>query len=256
MLPATPPPVLKLYFSRMCPYVHRVTTTLHLLGILTSLAEGMHSSSPLAHVDLIHIDLANKPEWFKRDINPKGTVPVLIIPNGNGIGGNSVTLADSDDTTAYLLQVYAGNTRTALLRPQDALVRYTQAVPLLDTWNDEYVPAFYALLKEQDKAKVPAAQERLVAAVRAVEAKLAPASEGAFALGGGELTVVDILCGGFLARLPVLKHYRGFDVPVAECARFEAWRKAVVGHPSVQGTLAPVDELVVAYKRLAGEPTV
>lgn len=63
----TPPPIL--YSFRRCPYAMRARLALYVSGV---------------SVELREITLRNKPTPML-DISPKGTIPVLLLPDGNVI---------------------------------------------------------------------------------------------------------------------------------------------------------------------------
>ena len=58
-----------------CPFCHKVILSLTVKNV---------------PFELIFIDLSNKPDFFTRDINPKGSVPVAVLCSGE-------VIADSDE---------------------------------------------------------------------------------------------------------------------------------------------------------------
>src|SRR4051794_23827847 len=87
-------PELKLISHKLCPYVQRAVISLTEKGV------------PFERID---IDLANKPEWFKR-ISPLGKTPVLLV--------NETPIFESAVVLEYLEE-----TQASPLHPTDPLAR-------------------------------------------------------------------------------------------------------------------------------------
>ncbi|KNE67686.1 glutathione S-transferase domain-containing protein [Allomyces macrogynus ATCC 38327] len=239
---------LTLYTSRICPFAQRTTIALHDLGLIDAIEPTPTNPNGAS---LVEIDLANKPEWYTATINPRGKVPALKLGSGGPILIESALIAE------YLYQA-AGRTDRLLTNPEDAHTRYA-ASRVTEAINDAFVPAFYALLREHDTEQQPAATAKLLSAVHDVGAVLD--AEGPYAV-GSEWSVADTLAAPFLARLVVLKHYRGFDLKDASTARdensarFVRWATALLEREAVKQTTAPAESLVVAYAKYAGPPRV
>jgi glutathione S-transferase len=76
----------KLISHKLCPYVQRSVITLKEKGI---------------DFERVDIDLANKPEWFRK-LSPLGKVPILVINDED-------VLFESNVITEYLNEVTQGN---------------------------------------------------------------------------------------------------------------------------------------------------
>ena len=63
MASRTRPPIV-FYTHTLCPYATRVALALREKGLA---------------FDLKHIDLANKPVWYAKEVNKKGLVPALQV---------------------------------------------------------------------------------------------------------------------------------------------------------------------------------
>ncbi|KNE70246.1 hypothetical protein AMAG_14398 [Allomyces macrogynus ATCC 38327] len=239
---------LTLYTSRVCPFAQRTTIALHDLGLIDAIEPTPTNSNGAS---LVEIDLTNKPEWYTAMINPRGKVPALKLGSAGPILIESALIAE------YLYQA-AGRTDVLLTNPEDAATRYA-ASRVTEAVNDAFVPAFYALLREHDKETQPAAMAKLLSAVHDVGAVLD--AEGPYAV-GTEWTLADTLAAPFLARLVVVKHYRGFDLKDAapardeNSARFVRWANALLEREAVKRTTAPAEVLVTAYAKYAEPPRV
>ncbi|KAJ3361191.1 Glutathione S-transferase U1 [Allomyces arbusculus] len=226
----------RLFISRMCPYAQRTTLALADAGIIDSIQDGKYGDG----LELIHIDLRNKPQWYLDEINPKGKVPALEITFPDT--GASRILLESAPLAQFLADTFRPSAMTPLQRFDAAMVT--------DAMGSHFVPAFYGLLREKDPEKQPEAAAKLVEAIRTVAPTLH--LDGPFALGDA-FSWAEVMSASFLMRLPVLKHYRDFDMPTDEPAfeRFQQWIDAVSAHPTVQATTASVDDIVEFYKVMA-----
>ncbi|KAI9142300.1 glutathione S-transferase [Paraphysoderma sedebokerense] len=236
---------IKLYFARICPFAHRTTIILHELGLLKSIRDFNLNAKEL---EVVHIDLANKPEWYY-DINPKGTVPTLELlnvksshdPNRNQILFESALIAE------YLADQYSSLKR---LIPETSVDKYRMKY-VVNQFVESFIPNFYGILKTQDVEKQVEVKEALLKAIRQLNILLATTSSGPYIL-GPEFTLGDALIGPFIARLSILENFRGFTVPQGnEYDRFHAYADAIVQRESVKETLATKEELFAAYAPFA-----
>ena len=78
------PRALRLVSHHLCPYVQRAAITLAEKGVA---------------FERSYIDLADKPEWFRR-ISPLGKVPLLLIDNDAVLFESAVICEYLDETTA------------------------------------------------------------------------------------------------------------------------------------------------------------
>ena len=238
---------LTLYMARICPFAQRITIALHELGLLSSISEGKQASGAL---EVVEIDLQNKPDYYLRDVNPRGKVPALRITHSEGSGNKKdEVLAESALIAELLLQ--ANRHPAALMRPEDALRRFRGGL-IVDTLGNQFIGPFFKLLGEKDTSKHAELRTKLLDGIKAVQAVLQPVDEGAFALGTKEPTLPDILSASFLVRIVVNEHWRDFKVPrTEEYARFNAWFDALKARESVRATTISAEELVEGYRGFA-----
>ncbi|KAL7754466.1 hypothetical protein RI367_000447 [Sorochytrium milnesiophthora] len=230
---------LKLYTARICPYAQRSTIALAELGLLKSLDSLSENAKNLEVVD---IDLRNKPEWYAKEVNQRGKVPALQI----GEGDNKKILIESALITQYLLEEFGAGSG---LIPSSPLERYNASL-LADVVATS--GSAYGVLLAQSDEDLQKAKDKLQQGIREInDLLLQLSSKGPFAL-GEKFTVADILTGPFIMRLPVIERLKGFKVPdTPEFARFHQWSNALKQHPSIQLTTASLDSLVEAYKAMA-----
>ncbi|KAI9184226.1 hypothetical protein H9P43_003279 [Blastocladiella emersonii ATCC 22665] len=232
---------LRLFTSKVCPFAQRATIAAHELGFVDSIAEAKYSNGAF---EVVEIDLKNKPEYYTRDINPRGKVPALEITHAES--GTKEVLVESALIADFLLQ--AADSPATLNGKARALDRF-RANLVVDTFSNQVVGAFYNLLREKDAAKQPEATEKLLEGIRAVQAFLS--ADGPYAL-GAEFTIADILTAPFLARFVVNEHYRNFVVPdTPEYARFNRWRAALAARPSVVATTPDKEVFIDGYRGYA-----
>ncbi|KAI9216117.1 glutathione S-transferase [Blastocladiella britannica] len=230
---------IKLYTSGICPFAQRTTIALHELGLIHNIDAGVHRDGD---VDIVEIDLSNKPDWYKT-VNPRGKVPALEITHTTD--GKKEVLVESALIAEFLLQ---SSNHPALLY-SDPIKRYRAGI-VIDAISNQYIGAFYGLLKEKVADNQPAAAAKLLDAIRAVQDTLV-SSEGPYAL-GAEFSIADIISAPFLARLSVNEHYRGFTIPKTdEFKRFHQWFDALRARPSIKDTTATKERLVAAYRAYA-----
>lgn len=115
---------------------------------------------------------------------------------------------------------------------------------------------FYKLLNAQTDEDKEQWSNKLHEAIRWINDRLEeyhPVQEGekdAFVL-GEELSIGDILVFPWIHRLPVVKHYRGFEVPdTDEFARFNKWVNALSNHPAIKATLTKPPEYFIEQYNL------
>ncbi|ORZ40462.1 glutathione S-transferase [Catenaria anguillulae PL171] len=231
----------KFYTAKICPFAQRASIALHELGLIDAITPGTYANGA---VELVEIDLKNKPEWYPK-VNPRGKVPALEITHP-GPDGKKEVLIESALIAEFLLQ--ANNSPLALGGPANAVKRYKAGL-VVDAVSNGFTGAFYALLREKDAEKHAELSAKLLEAIKAVQAQLAP--EGPYAL-GHEFSIADILVAPFFARLVVNEHYRGFKVPnTDEFARFNQYIEALRKRESIKATTAEAEYLINGYKGYA-----
>jgi glutathione S-transferase len=110
------------------------------------------------------------------------------------------------------------------------------------------VPAFYAVLQEQDFSKQVENTKKLQNEI----AKIVDAcdSKGPFFL-GPQMTFVDIQMAPWMIRCPrVLKYYRGWPDP-EQGSRWASWMEAIENNEHVKATTSANELYIDSYERYA-----
>ena len=207
-----------LYSSMACPYAHRAMLTIELRPVKSlhhdrtsttttnqfTIADklgldcgdalgmlGMHAGKTVA-------EMRERKEAFKRDVNPTGEVPSLLLASGSVVAESEIVCeyidAVSDATTPRLVPAEP----LAAARVRMAMKQFN-AVP----------GTLVALLKNQDESRDAA----LVAASDAAVAKFVRTldADAIFCFAGGTCTLADVHAAPFVYRFAtVLAHYRGY----------------------------------------------
>ncbi|OEL26257.1 Serine/threonine-protein kinase CDL1 [Dichanthelium oligosanthes] len=170
-----PPPNLldgsttRLYISYICPYVQRVWIARNFKGLQDK-------------IQLVAIDLQDKPAWFLEKVYPPGKVPVLEH-NGN-------IIAESLDLLSYLDANFEG----LKLLPQDDPAKQAFADELIGSSDSVVVALFRA-----GRAQGGEIGELVAPALDKVEAALGRFSDGPFLL-GQSMSAVDMVYAPFVER--------------------------------------------------------
>jgi len=203
-------PKLTLVSFDLCPYVQRAAIALAEKGV------------PFTR---INVDLANKPDWFKK-ISPLGKVPLLMV----GEPGEEKIIFESSVILEYLEETFPHP-----LHPADALTRarhraYMEfgSTILADLWTFETTPDYAAF-----DTKVAILKDKFAR----LEAELAAPDRAPGPFFAGEnFSLVDAVFA------PVFRYFDVFD-RVADFGVFgglpnvQAWRKALTQRPSVCGAV-------------------
>ncbi|KAI9189381.1 hypothetical protein H9P43_000814 [Blastocladiella emersonii ATCC 22665] len=231
----------RVFIAKTCPFAQRASIALHELGLITSFDAGKYSNGD---IEVVLIDLKNKPDWYLADINPRGKVPALEITHPES--GKKDILVESSFIAEYLLQ--AASSPLALAGANNAFQRY-RANMIVDAASNQYFSAMFGLLREKNADAQPAAAAKLLDGIRALQTTLDPA--GPFAL-GTDFTIADVLTAPFVVRIVAVEHFRGFKVPeTAEFARFRAWRAVLEARASLVATTPTRDELIEGHRGFA-----
>lgn len=205
-------PKLTLVSFDLCPYVQRAAIALAEKGVSFT---------------RINVDLANKPDWFKK-ISPLGKVPLLMV----GEPGAEKIIFESSVILEYLEEAFPNP-----LHPADALTRarhraYMEfgSTILADLWTVETTADYAAF-----DAKIAILKDKFTR----LEAELAAPDRtpGPF-FAGKEFSLVDAVFA------PVFRYFDTFDL-VADLGIFtglpkvQAWRKALAQRPSVRRAVPP-----------------
>ncbi|CCE98368.1 predicted glutathione S-transferase protein [Sinorhizobium fredii HH103] len=197
---------LTLISHHLCPYVQRAAIALHEKGV---------------PFERIHIDLANKPDWFLK-ISPLGKVPLLRIPQDKG----EAILFESSVICEYLEETQPG----AKLHPADPLTRARHrgwmefgSSILSDLWLYETT---------QDRETLEAKRSVLKTKFATIGAEL---GDGPY-FAGFKFSLVDAVFA------PIFRYFDVFDT-IADHGIFDgllrvtAWRTALAARPSVKAAV-------------------
>ncbi|KAI9142298.1 glutathione S-transferase [Paraphysoderma sedebokerense] len=232
----------RLYFSRSCPYSQRVTLVLAELGLIRSIYDSDANSS---EIELVHIDLFHKPQWFSK-ISPEGSVPcleLLHIRDPTDRNKNKV-LHESTLIAEFLAEEYSYMNQ---LVPDSPLEKYDMNYAVAK-FTSSFLPHYTKLLKAQKAEKKSSKTEKLQNGIQKINNLLESVSRGPYIL-GQHFSLGDILVASFIARLPILKEFREFDVPRSgEYQRFHAYVDALMKRGSVKVTTPSMDELSDAFR--------
>jgi glutathione S-transferase len=193
---------LTLVSHKLCPYVQRAVIALTEKGV---------------RFERIDVDLANRPEWFRR-ISPLGKTPVLLA-------------GDSAIFESAVILEYLEETQPNPMHPDDPLARaehrawieFGSAI-LNDIWSLYTAPDEAAF-----SARVTALREKFLR----IEGRLkTPWFDGA------RFSLVDAVFG------PVFRYFDAFD-RIADFGilgglpKIATWRAALAARPSVQDAVSP-----------------
>lgn len=234
---------IRLYSCSVCPYVQRVTIALHECGAIQNIQPGKQDGPN--GVELIEIDLRNKPAEFLQKVNPAGTVPVMVLNDA----GKELKLFESAPIARFVLQHYA----SPLVKDISDLEEY-RANFFAESFAQPFTSAFYPLLS----TGAPEHADKMRAVIAKTEALLKANHDASGAkntdkvyAAGGKFGLADVLCAPFLARLPVLAKYRQFHAPSGpEFAFFSKWIETCANHPSVKATTASESVFFAGYAHM------
>jgi glutathione S-transferase len=193
---------LTLVSHKLCPYVQRAVIALTEKGV------------PFERID---IDLANKPEWFRK-ISPLGKTPVLLV--------GDIPIFES----AVILE-YLEDTQSPALHPADPLARAEHRAWIefgSAILND--IAAFYA-------AKDEATFEAKRAALREKFARLEARLNGPW-FDGETFSLVDAVFGPVFRYHDAFERIGDFGI-LDDLPKVAAWRDALAARPSIAAAVAP-----------------
>ncbi len=196
---------LHLVAFKLCPYVQRSVITLEEKGI------------PYQRTD---IDLAHKPDWFKK-LSPTGKVPLLILkPNGQ-----QEVLFESAVICEYLDEITPGSLlqQPPLGRAQDrSWIEFSTLI----------LNHIGKLYNAKDKTEFDQIQAILAEQFSRLDKKIAQQAQAAY-FNGENFSLVDA------AFAPVFRYFEVFEHDIEiTCFKglsaIQHWRKELANRPSVQ----------------------
>ncbi|XP_066396914.1 protein IN2-1 homolog B-like [Miscanthus floridulus] len=176
----------RLYISYICPYVQRVWIARNFKGLQDN-------------IQLVAIDLQDKPAWFLEKVYPPGKAPVLEH-NGN-------IIAESLDLLSYLDANFEG----PKLFPRDQDPAKQAFADELIASSDSVIIALFRAGRAQAQGQGDDdISELLAPALDKVESSLGRFSDGPFLL-GKSMSAVDMVYAPFVERFKdffaAVKHY-------------------------------------------------
>jgi glutathione S-transferase len=193
---------LKLISHKLCPYVQRAVIALTEKGVA---------------FERIHIDLANKPDWFLK-ISPLGKTPVLVV------GDHAIF------ESAVILE-YLEETEAKPLHPTDPLIRAEHRAWIefgSAVLND--IAGFYAAADEATfKAKAAQLEQRF--------ARLETRVSAAPWFDGESFSLVDAVFGPVFRYFDVFDGIGDFGILAAK-PKLARWRQNLAARPSVKSAVS------------------
>ncbi len=186
------------------------------------------------------INLQNKTADFTQ-ISRYGKVPA--IKHGD------VEIYESAIINEYLEEVF----------PQPSLLPYSPGVKAIariwiDYANTLLLPAFNKFLRSKHTEEQEQGRREFTEALLYIEqeglGKLS--GNGSYFL-GDKLSLVDISFYPWFERLPVLEHFRQFNLPT-ETPRLQRWWNTVRERDSVKVVANPVEFYIERFAKILGEP--
>jgi glutathione S-transferase len=186
------------------------------------------------------IDFQSKPADFTQ-ISRYGKVPA--IKHGD------IEIYESAIINEYLEEVFPEPPLLPSEPGKKAIARIW-----IDYTNTRLVPAFNKFLRGKDVAEQEQGRREFTEALLYIEqeglGKLS--GNGAYLL-GNNLSLVDISFYPWFERLPVLEHFRKFDLPT-ETPRLQTWWNTVRDRDSVKAVANPVEFYIERFSKILGEP--
>jgi glutathione S-transferase len=214
-----------LYFAKASTFSQRTRVVLIEKGIEFSSTE---------------IEFPNKPAEFTQ-VSRYGKVPA--IKHGD------VEIYESAIINEYLEEVFPEPALLPSEPGEKAIARIW-----IDYANTRLAPAFNKFLRGKDVVEQEQGRREFTEALLYIEqeglGKLS--SDGSYFL-GDSLSLVDISFYPWFERLPVLEHFRKFDLP-AETPRLQAWWKKLRDRASVKAVANPTEFYIERFTKILGEP--
>ncbi|XP_010253425.1 PREDICTED: glutathione S-transferase L3-like [Nelumbo nucifera] len=214
---SSPPPLFdgttRLYISYTCPYAQRVWITRNCKGLQEK-------------IQLIPIDLQNRPAWYKEKVYPVNKVPSL--EHNNEVRGESLDLIKYIDSHFGGPPLFTNDPAKKVFAEE--LLSYT------DTFNRTVITSF----KEDIGKEVETALDY-------IETALSKYKDGPFFL--GQLSLVDIAYAPFIERFqPFLLEVKKYDITSGR-PKLAAWIEEMNKIDAYTQTQRDPQELIEIYKK-------
>jgi glutathione S-transferase len=193
---------LTLVSHKLCPYVQRAVVALTEKGV------------PFERVD---IDLADKPDWFRR-VSPLGKTPVLLV-------------GDTAIFESAVILEYLEDTQAPALHPADPLARAEQRAFV--EFGSAILNDIAGLYAAPDQAAFNARRAVLREKFIRVETRLrTPWFDGAC------FSLVDAVFGPVFRYFDAFERIGDFGI-LADLPKVATWRAALATRPSIQASVSP-----------------
>jgi glutathione S-transferase len=216
---------LHLYFAKASTFAQRTRVVL--------LEKGIEFTST-------DIDFQNKSSEFLK-VSRYGKVPAIVH--------NGFEIYESAIINEYLEEVFPEH---ALL-PKDAGQKAIARI-WIDYANTRFVPAFVKLLRGKTVEEQEQGRREFIEALLYIEqegfGKLS--GDGTYFL-GDQLSLVDISFYPWFERLPVIEHFRKFELP-AETPRIQKWWATLRDRESIKAVANTTDFYLQRFAKVLGEP--
>ncbi|XP_057252401.1 protein IN2-1 homolog B isoform X2 [Beta vulgaris subsp. vulgaris] len=206
----------RLYVTYYCPFAQRAW--------LTRNYKGLHDK-----IQLVPIDLDDRPTWYKEKVNPANKVPAL--EHNNNI------IVESLDLIKYIDANFEG---PSLFPDDHAKKEYTEE---LFVYSDKWNPTLFFYLRGTKS------EDEMRAAFDKFEELLSKYNhEGPFLL-GAQFSAADVVYAPFLQRyLPLFIDLHKYDITEGR-PKLAAWLKALDTIEAFQQTKWDEEQNVKIYKR-------
>nr|DAD38360.1 TPA_asm: hypothetical protein HUJ06_009001 [Nelumbo nucifera] len=203
----------RLYVSYTCPYSQRVWITRNCKCLQSK-------------IQLVPIDLQNRPTWYKEKVYPENKVPSL--EHNNQVRGESIELMKYLDT----------HFKGPSLFPNDPTKR--EFAEELLSYTDTFNKTVFTSFKEEAEKAVGAALDHL-------EDTLSKFDDGPFFL--GQFSLVDIAYAPFIERFrPFILQVKKYDITTGR-PKLAAWIEEMNKIEAYKQTQRDPEELVEIYKK-------
>ncbi|XP_010253430.1 PREDICTED: glutathione S-transferase L3-like isoform X2 [Nelumbo nucifera] len=205
----------RMYISYTCPYSQRLWITRNCKGLQDK-------------IELVPINLQNRPTWYKEKVYPENKAPSL--EHNNQVRGESLELMK------YLDSHFEGGPS---LFPADDPAKREFAEELL-SYTDTFNKTVFASFKEDAEKEVGAALDHL-------ETSLSKFDDGPFFL--GQFSLVDIAYAPFIERFrPFILEVKKYDITTGR-PKLAGWIEEMNKIEAYKQTQRDPQELVEIYKK-------
>jgi glutathione S-transferase len=216
---------LHLYFAKASTFAQRTRVVL--------LEKGIEFTST-------DIDFQNKPAEFLK-VSRYGKVPAIVH--------NGFEIYESAIINEYLEEVFP---EPALL-PKDAGQKAIARI-WIDYANNRFVPAFVKLLRGKTVEEQEQGRREFIEALLFIEQEgFGKFSGNGDYFFGEQLSLVDISFYPWFERLPVIEHFRKFELP-AETPRIQKWWAALRDRESIKAVANSKEFYLERFSKVLGEP--